>query len=117
LLGQAAGELEPGRAARDVVKQSRSDDRAEHLRDYISRQLGEREASPGPKAKGHRGIQVCARDVSDGERHGEHREAEGERDPDEADARMGKSRSQHGTAAAAQHQPESPDELRERPVD
>ena len=51
--------------------------------------------------------------MADGIRHGEHGQAEGERDPMQADAHFGKGRRQQGAAATSQHQPEGSDEFRQ----
>ena len=54
---------------------------------------------------------MSARDVAEGERHREHRQAEGERHPDEGDAQFRESRREHRAAAAAQHEPEGAQEF------
>ena len=55
---------------------------------------------------------MAARDMADGEGHGQHRQAEGQRHADKADTQGRKGGGQHGRAAAAQHQPGCSDEFR-----
>ena len=57
---------------------------------------------------------MAAGDMADGEGHGQHRQAEGQRDADETDAQFGIGRGQHGRAASAQHQPGRSDEFRNK---
>ncbi len=49
-------------------------------------------------------------------RHGQHGEAEGECDAQEADAEAGKGGGEHRAAAASEDQPEGSDEFRQSPV-
>lgn len=54
---------------------------------------------------------MAARDVADGEGHGQDREAEGQRHPDKADAQCGEGGSQRRRSAAPQNQPGCSDEF------
>src|SRR4051794_26711133 len=55
---------------------------------------------------------MATRYVADRVSHSQDRQAECERDPNEANAELGKCRGQHGGAAAAQNEPTSADKLR-----
>ena len=55
---------------------------------------------------------MAAGDVSDGKRHGQHGESEGESDAGESDADGGKAGGENGGAASAKHQPERSKEFR-----
>ena len=73
-------------------------------------------AAADDEADGDGRVQVAAGDVADGVGHGQHGEAEGERDADEADAEVRgpprqEARREHGAAAAAEDEPERADEL------
>ena len=61
---------------------------------------------PATQADRDRGVEVSAGDVADGIGHGDHGEAEGQRDADQTDADLGKRGRQHGAAATTEHQPE-----------
>ena len=52
---------------------------------------------------------MAARDVADGIGHGQHGQAEGERDAEQADADLGKARGDDGAAAAGEGEPEGAD--------
>jgi hypothetical protein len=56
---------------------------------------------------------VAAGDVPDGEGHGEHGQAEGQRDPGQANADIRKGGGQYGTAATSENQPEGADAFSE----
>jgi hypothetical protein len=60
---------------------------------------------------------MAARDVADGERHGQNRQPERKRYSQQADADLRKGRRQYRTAAAAQDQPERTQELRNQRFD
>ena len=52
-----------------------------------------------------------ARHMADRIGHGQHGQAEGERDAEKADPEIGKPGGEHGSAAPAEHQPERSEEL------
>ena len=63
---------------------------------------------------------MAAGDVADRIGHGQHRQAEGEGDTEEAKAEgiagvvIGEGRGEHGTAAASEHEPKSAKKFREK---
>ena len=57
---------------------------------------------------------MAAGDMSDSRRHREHRQAEGQRHADKADAEVGIGSGEDGAAAAPEHQPERADCLGEQ---
>src|SRR5262249_38417887 len=56
-------------------------------------------------------VEMTPRYMADGEGHGEHRQAEGQRDAREADPQGREGRRQHRTATTPEYQPEGTDEL------
>src|SRR5262249_16694609 len=73
----------------------------------VSRETLTGEAACYQKSHGDRGIEVTTRDMADGECHGQHGEAEGEGNTEEADAQIWKSGGQYSATAASKDQPES----------
>ena len=68
-------------------------------------------AAGGDKPQRHGRVQVTAGDVANRKGHGQHRQAEGEGHPDEADADLRKFGRQYGAAAAAEDEPERAEEF------
>src|SRR5688500_9613085 len=64
-------------------------DRADPLRDNVGQRALRREAPACEQAHRYRRIEVAARYVADRIHHGQHRQAERERDAREADAQVG----------------------------
>ena len=87
-------------------------DAAEHLGDDVGRQLGAGKRPPTTRPDRYRRVEVAAGDMADGEGHGQHGQAEGQRHAEQADADFGEGGGQHGAAATAEHQPERADEFR-----
>ena len=84
--GEAAGEREARLARGDHVEHRRGARwRPPPARPSRARSPAS-EAAAGPQAERHRRVEMAAGDVADGIGHGEHGEAEGERDAGEADA-------------------------------
>ena len=110
-VGGEAVQLEAGLARGDHVEHRRRQDGADHLRDDVGHDIGGLELSGGPEPDRDRRIEVAARDVADGIGHREHGQAEGEGDPEEADAERRKGGGQHRAAAAAEGKPEGAEEL------
>jgi hypothetical protein len=54
---------------------------------------------------------MTAGDVGEGIGHGQEAQAEGKRDTDQTDTQFRKRSSEHGTAAAAEHEPEGAEEF------
>jgi hypothetical protein len=108
---EPTGQAEPILAAGDQVQHAAGHQGADHLRHDVGRQLLGREAPACPKADRHRRIEVTAGDVADREGHRQHREAECQRHAVQPDADFREGGGEHGAAAAAQHQPEGPEEL------
>jgi hypothetical protein len=86
-------------------------DAAEHLRHHIGRKIlgGETLGHQQPHRYGR--VEVTARNMADGESHGQHGEAKGQRHAEKTDAQLGVGGGQHGAAAAPKDQPESPYEF------
>jgi S1-C subfamily serine protease len=79
-------EFEAGFAAGDHVKHARRRDRAYDLRDHVRKQIRNRKALADHETDADGRVQVAAGDVSDGERHGEYGEAEGQCAAGESDS-------------------------------
>ena len=109
--GEAAGQIESGRAAGDDVEHTGGRDAAENLRYDVGSQFAGWETSGRPQAEGNGRVDVTARDGADGIGHGEQGEAEGERDTDKADAGFGEVAGQDRASAPAEDEPEGSDEF------
>ena len=112
IRGKAARRgAEAGFAGGDGIEHGGRCNRADHLREDVRDHLADAKPPAGTQTDRHRRIEVPARHVPDGIHHGEHREAEGERHAEKADAKMRISRIEHCGTATAKHQPERPEEL------
>ena len=96
IRGEAGVDIEAIFAARDDKENARGRNRARDLRDHVGNQIGSREALAYDQAKADGGIQMSAGNVSDGERHREDSEAEGQGHARESDAKRRKASSQDG---------------------
>ncbi len=85
-VGREAADLGARLAGGDHVEHEGRGDGAEHLGDDVAGQLGGAEAPADHQAHRHGGIEVAPGDRAEGIGAGQHREAEGQRDTDEADA-------------------------------
>ena len=99
------------RTAGDPVEDPGGENGAQHLGDHVRGQLRETKTAGDGKTQRHGRVEVTARDVADGECHGQHRQTEGQRHAHVPDAEVGDAGRQHGRPAAAEHQPECADEL------
>ena len=116
---ESAFGAEAGLAAGDHIENRRARDAADDLGDDVGNHLRFRMPSADDQPDGDRRIEVAAGDVADGVGHGQHREAEGERDTDEADAQADggladpryETRREDRAAAAAEDEPEGAEEL------
>ncbi len=104
-------EIIGGTAARDIEEQERRDDRAEHLRYDIERNVARVETPACPQADGDCGVEVTARNMADRIGHGDDRQTESESDAEQSDADIGKGGGQNRATAAAEHKPECADEF------
>src|SRR5512132_528745 len=77
----------------------------------LGNDVGQRKAPARPQTQGHRRIEMTAGDVGDGIGHGQEAQAEGKRDTDPSDTQFRKRCSEHGAAAAAEYEPERPEEF------
>jgi hypothetical protein len=100
-----------GRARCDPVEHAGRNDGADHLRDDVWDHITRGAPLAGPQTDGDGGIEMTARDMADRIGHRQHDEAERQYDTEKADPERGKCRSQNGTAAAAEGQPECAKEL------
>src|ERR1700722_1205498 len=109
--GETMG-LEVGCARGDDIQHRRTSKPADDLHDPVWDQFRPFEAVGDRKAERDGGIEVAAGNSADGKGHGQHGQAERESDADESDAEFRKSRSEHGTAAASEYEPEGSEEFR-----
>jgi len=109
--GKALGGIEARCAAGDPIQHRGGDDGADHLGNDVGDHLGVREAPAGGKPDRDRRIKVAAGNMADGIGHGQHRQAERQRDAGEADAELGKAGGEDRRAASAERQPERADRL------
>ena len=103
---------ETGFAAGNEVEDSGSCDGSKDLRDDVGQELRRCETFANDQADGNCGVQVAARDVADGEGHGEDGETEGESYSDEADSQIWEGRRKDCAATAAEDKPEGAEKLR-----
>ena len=103
--------VEAGMAAGDQIEDAGAGNAARDLGDDVARQIAGGKTPAGPQAHRNGRIEMTARNMADGEGHGQHGQAEGERHADKSDTQLRESRGQHRRAAAAQHQPCRADEL------
>ncbi len=115
--GKALGEIEPRGTDRDGVEGCGGDDGADDLRDGVGQDVLPGEAAACRQANRDGRVEVTARDVADGIGHREHRQAEGERHAEQADAHVREAGSDHGAAATSEGEPEGADALGDAPVD
>src|SRR6185312_1966191 len=112
IAGKAGMDIEAGMTAGDHVEHPGARDSAQHLDDDVARQARGRETPARPQADRDSGIEMAAGDMADGEGHGQHRQAEGQRHADKTDTQGRKGGGQHGRTASAQYQPGCSDEFR-----
>ena len=93
-------------AAGDDTERIRGEHGAGDLRHDVGNDVVGLHASAGEQAECDSGIEVAARDVPDGIRHGDDGETEGQRDADQADADVRERGCEHCAAATSEHQPE-----------
>lgn len=106
--------VKTGLSAGYQIQNTRSCDCAQDLSDRIRKQVRNGEPLANHQSRGDGRVQMAARDVSDGEGHGEDGQAESQSDPEETDSDCGKGCSQHGRAASAEYEPEGSEEFRDR---
>ena len=109
--------IETGRTACDNIENRRRNDRTRDLYDPVSEHVAQWETTRHCKSEGHSGIKMCAGDVTKGVSAGEYSKPEGEGhahepDPEVPDVLLVEHRGQDRAAAAAEHEPESAEELR-----
>lgn len=119
MLGEAVGgkstcQREVWGAAGDHVEDARARNAADELGGHVGGQLFGGEALAHDQADRNRGVEVAARNMADRVGHGEHREAEGERDAEQADADLGEAGGQDGATAATKNEPKRTNSLRQR---
>jgi hypothetical protein len=98
----------PGRTARNKQEHGRGEHRSRHLRSPIGKHLASRETPSRPEAERHRWVKVASGDVTDRIGHGEHGQAECERNADEPDPDLREFRSKNRAAASPKHQQKVP---------
>ena len=96
------------------VEDAARNDRTDELGHDVRQQLVGGEATASEQANGNRGIQVTAGNVPDCKGHGQHGQAECQRDTNKTNSHFRKSRSQHRRPTTAQHQPECTNEFGNR---
>ena len=116
IAGEPAGdEIKTGLARRDQREHEGAEYCADDLRHDVRHEMPCRKAAGNRQADTHRRIQMTSGNVTDGIGHRQDGKAECERNAHEADAepmsRPGEAGGEHGAAAAAEHQPESAEEL------
>src|ERR1700759_2605699 len=92
---EPTGYIKSRMPACDHVENACSSHCAQHLSNDVREQILRREAAARTQADRNRRVQVPARHMTDGECHGEHRQAEGQRYPYKADAQSWEGGSQH----------------------
>ena len=116
--GIAATEGEAFTTTGDAVDQATGGEGAQHLGHHVGQHLGTGELASRPEPEGHGGVDVASGDVTDRVGGSQQGETEGEGNAEEAEAKrvgggvvIGEHGSQHGTAAATEHEPEGTDEF------
>ena len=93
----------------DDIEHRRRRDRARHLRRPVGPDQPGLEPPRRREAQRHRRVEMPARDAADRIGHAQHRQPEGQRDPQQSDPDLRHARRDHRAAAASQHQPERAD--------
>src|SRR3954451_20929022 len=109
--GKAGGEVETRFAAGDDIQHQGRRDGAGELGEDVGQQLPGWGAASGKQADRDGWVEMAAGNVADRIGHAQHGQAECQGYPDEANADVREFRREHGTAAAAQDEPEGADEF------
>jgi hypothetical protein len=104
-------EVPAGLARGDGPEEEGAGGGADDLRGDVGQRLAGLEPPGRDQVDCDRRVEVAAADVADGVGHGQHRQAEGKRDADEADPDLGEFRGEHRAAAATQDKPERAEEF------
>src|SRR5262249_23621291 len=108
---ESSRNIEARPAAGDDVEHAGRDDGADYLNDDVWQHTATRESTAGPDADRHGWIEMSAGNRSQRMAPRQHSKAEPQGATDEADAEIRKGRRKHGSAAAAEHEPEGSKKL------
>ncbi len=103
------GDIESGGAARNHIEQRRSDDRTDHLRDHIRRDLSCRKTAARGEADRNGRVEMAPGHMTDGIGHRHDAQPERQRHTDQTDTNLWKRCGDNRAAATGKCQPKRTD--------